>query len=339
MRLSLQMPTYGPFDLAIERARLAEDLGYDSLHCGHIASRDSFTSLAALATVTERIKLGTAVAPIYHRSPASMAQTAATVDEIAGGRFRLGLGVGHRVTMGDWHGQEIGSPTGEMREYVGLVRAILAGQEPPRGERWQTNFMFMNYGARPDIPIFQAALSPRMLRLAGEIADGVMLWVCHPGYIRDVVVPEVTTGRAKAGKSLDGFEIIPSVPTAVMGDREPVLDGVRNELHRYFSLPFYRAMFEKAGLSDAIAAYDAAAPDREAQKLALGEPVIGLLSAIGAGDEVRSALRRYIDAGSTSVAMSPVAGSDVEVTLREAASAIGDPAASPDPPRKPGLDR
>lgn len=129
--LSCQILPMVPFTEAVQYTRLAEELGYDSVLCSHIAARDSFTLLAGLAMHTDRIHLGTAVAPIYHRSPASMAQTAATLDELSGGRFRLGLGTGHRVTMGGWHGQDIGKPVPEMREYLAIVRAILAGQVPP----------------------------------------------------------------------------------------------------------------------------------------------------------------------------------------------------------------
>ena len=269
MSLSCLNPATEPFDAAVRYARLADELGYESINCPHIAARDSFTLLSALAMVTERVLLGTAVAPIYHRSPASMAQTAATVDEISGGRFRLGLGVGHRVTMGGWHGQEIGKATVEMREYMAIVRAILAGEPPPGGTRWSSNFAFMGFEPRADIPIYQAALSPGMLRLAGEIADGVLLWACPAQYVREVVVPEVSTGRERAGKPLEGFAILPCVPSAAGGDRATVLDGVRNELQRYFGLTFYRSMFEAAGFAEDVAAYDRATPDREAQKLAI----------------------------------------------------------------------
>src|SRR2546422_9328277 len=110
-----------------------------------------------------------------------------------------------------------------------------------------------------------------MLRLAGEIADGVLLWACPADYMRDVVVPEVTAGRERASKPLDGFEILAAIPSAVSDDRAAVLDGVRTELHRYFGLPFYRSMFEAAGFATDLAAYDAAAPDTEAQKLAISE--------------------------------------------------------------------
>lgn len=319
MLLSCAVPALEPFDAAVRYARMADELGYDSINCSHIASRDSFSVLAAVAMVTERVALGTTVAPIYHRSPASMAQTAATIDDLSGGRFRLGLGIGHRVTMEGWHGQEIGKPTAEMREYVAIVRAILAGMPPPAGKRWTSNFAFMGFEPRADMPIYQAALSPAMLRLAGETADGVLLWACPAHYVRDVVIPEVTAGRERAGKPLDGFEIIPAVPSAVGGDRERVMDGVRNELHRYFGLPFYRSMFEAAGFAGDLAAYDAAAPDREAQKLAISEAFIEQLCAIGDEDAVRRGVERYRAAGATNPIITGVLGSDYEATLRAAA--------------------
>ena len=106
----------------------------------------------------------------------------------------------------------------EIREYVGIVRAILAGEDPPRGERFQSNFRFGGFKPRPDIPIYVAALSPGMLRLAGEIADGAMLWLCSPDYIRDVVVPLVAEGRARRGKPLEGFDIVAAVPSAVTSE-------------------------------------------------------------------------------------------------------------------------
>lgn len=316
--ISCQIPAFAPFDVAVRLARRADELGYGSINCSHIAARDSFSLLSALAMVTSSALLGTAVAPIYHRSPASMAQTAATVDELSGGRLRLGLGVGHRSTMGGWHGQEIGRPVAEMREYVALVRALLAGEQPPQGDRWNSTFAFVGFTPRRDIDILLAGLSPAMLRLAGEVADGVLLWACTSDYVRDVVVPEVTAGRRAAGKDMAGFTISTAVPTAVGGDSAAVLDGVRSELHRYFGLPFYRAMFAAAGFEADLAAYDAA-PDPESQKLAIGERFIGKLCALGDPESVRAALGRHLDAGATEVILTAVWGTDFGAALEAAA--------------------
>jgi alkanesulfonate monooxygenase SsuD/methylene tetrahydromethanopterin reductase-like flavin-dependent oxidoreductase (luciferase family) len=323
--ISCSVPPFEPFTAAVGHARLAEELGYDAIMFSHIAARDSFTLASALAVHTERIRLATAVAPLYHRSPASMAQTAATVDDISGGRFRLGLGVGHRVTMGGWHGQQIGRPAAEMREYIGIVRAILAGQAPPPGERWSSNFAFVGFAPRRDIPIYQAALSPAMLRLAGEISDGVILWATPPQYVRDVVIPEIAAVRARAGKSLDGFEILAAVPSSVTENHGAAVAGIRSELHRYFGLPFYRTMFQAAGFAADLAAYDAAAPDVEAQKRAISEDFIDHLCAIGDPDTVRRGVQRYVDAGVTNPVLTAILGTDYNATLRTVAVDIAAP--------------
>ena len=326
MKISALIPTTGPIETVRRHAVLADQLGYDSVNCSHIAARDSFTTLSALACVVSSAALGTAVAPIYHRSPASMAQTAATVDDISGGRFRLGLGTGHRVTMAGWHGEDIGKPVAEMREYVILVRSLLAGKRAPAGQRWNSAFTFVGFNPRPDIPIYLAALSPAMLRLAGEIADGILLWACPSSYLRDVVIPEVTRGRERSGQDLAGFDICPAVPSAAGGDRGLAVAGVRAELHRYFGLPYYRAMFERAGYSADVAAYDAAAPDTEAQKAAISDAFIADLCAIGDAADVTAGISRYRSAGATNPVVTNVAGTDFEPTLR-AAARVPDPAA------------
>lgn len=317
--LSCSLPPMQPFYDLATFTRAAEEFGYESVFLSHIAARDSLTTAAGLAMITRRVRLGSGVAPLYHCSPASMAQRAATVDDISDGRFVLGLGVGHRTTMGGWHGQAIGDPVAEMREYVGIVRALLAGEEPQPGARWSTSFRFNGLVPRADLRIYQAALSPTMLRLAGEIADGVMLWACPPGYIREVVIPELALGRQRVGKSLEGFDVLAAIPSAITDDHDAAVDGVRAELHRYFGLPFYRKMFARAGYADDLVAYDAQST-LAGQKQAIGDGLIKHLAAVGSASDVRAVVQNYRDAGVTNPVISGVAGTDFLATLRGAAS-------------------
>jgi len=325
------MPGIGTFisagrslEQAIERVRLAESLGYDSTYVTHIAGRDSLTVLAAYAAATERIRLGTGVLPIYSRTPAATAQTAATIDELSGGRMVLGVGVSHRLTVEAWYGQSIDRPVAEMREYVGAIRAMFRGEEPPEGEKWPTKFRFMGYDVRPELPIYVAALSPNMLRLAGEIGDGVLLWLCDPPYVRDVVIPEVTKGRERAGKGLEGFDIVPAVPAAVTADRDATLERLRGDLVTYLSLPFYRSMLKRSGFGDEIAGFDEAiaAGDVERAKAAMSEAMLDSLGGFGGPAEVRGAVERYLDAGATSPGVSPVPTADFDATLAAGAELI-----------------
>lgn len=301
---------------SIERVKLAESLGYESVYVTHIAGRESLTVLTAYALATSRIRVGTGVVPIYTRTPATMAQTAATIDELSDGRLTLGLGVSHRPIVEGWHGQTIDRPVTEMREYAGIVRAILLGEDPPQGEKWRTGFRLVGLDPRPKLPIYLAALSPAMLRLAGEIADGVMLWLCSPQYIQDVVIPEVTAGRERAGLPLEGFDIVPAVPTALTDNRDVAYAAMRRDLVPYFGLPFYRAMIERSGFDSDVQAFDAAGGDFDAMQKSISAEFLDQLTAVGEQSDVRQGIERYRRAGATSPCVGPIPKTDFEATLQ-----------------------
>jgi len=294
-------------DAAIRRVKRAEELGYESVWVTHIAGRDSITLLTTYAANTERVRLGTGVIPIYARTPCNMAQSFATLDEFSGERGVAGLGVSHKPVVEGWYGQSIDKPLAEIREYVYIMRAIFRGEDPPPGEKFRTGFHFMGYEARPDLPIYLAGLSPGMLRLAGEIADGVVLWLCNPHYIRDVVVPTVREGREKAGKDMDGFEIVAAVPSAVTDDPTAALDQLRSELVTYFHLPYYRAMIERSGFD----------PDKGAT-----DDFIRLLAAVGPPDQAIESVRHYRDCGTTSPCVGGISGADFDATLEALAKSL-----------------
>src|SRR3954464_13276169 len=174
MALGCFVSTGKSLDRAVERVKLAEELGYESVYITQIAGRDALTVLTVYAVNTTRIRVGTGVLPIYTRTPATMAQTAATIDELSGGRPPPGRGVSHRPVVEGWYGQTIDKPVAEMKEYVAIVRAILRGEDPPPGERGRGGCLLGGLDPRPDLPIYGAALSPGMLRAVGEVCDGVI---------------------------------------------------------------------------------------------------------------------------------------------------------------------
>jgi alkanesulfonate monooxygenase SsuD/methylene tetrahydromethanopterin reductase-like flavin-dependent oxidoreductase (luciferase family) len=166
----------------------------------------------------------------------------------------------------------------------------------------------MGVEPRPDLPIYIAALSPGMLRLAGELADGVILWLCNPDYIREVVVPEVTKGRERAGKPLEGFDIVAAVPSAVTDDPGSAREQLRNDLVPYFHLPFYQAMIERSGFPT-----DAGAPDE----------FLDVLAAIGDAETATAAVERYREAGATSPCIGAVPRTEFDATLEALAPLAG----------------
>jgi alkanesulfonate monooxygenase SsuD/methylene tetrahydromethanopterin reductase-like flavin-dependent oxidoreductase (luciferase family) len=155
-----------------------------------------------------------------------------------------------------------------------------------------------------------------MLRLAGELADGVLLWLCNPEYIRDVVVPAVSEGRATAGKELEGFDIVAAVPSAVATDPEPPRERLRQELIPYFSLPFYRKMLERSGFEEDVKGYD----ERGAE--AISDRFLESLAAIGSAEEAAASVRRYRDAGANSPAIGGISKTDFDVTLEALAGCL-----------------
>lgn len=311
-------------ETALQRVELAERLAYESVYITHIAGRDSVTALMAYACRSERIRLGTGVMPIYSRTPVATAQSFATLDEFSGGRAVCGLGVSHRPVVEAWYGQTIDKPLRETREYVAILRAIFRGEDPPEGQRFRSAFHFMGYAARPDQPIYLAGLSPKMITLAGEIADGVVLWLCNPDYVRDVVKPAVSDGRAKAGKPLAGFDIVAAVPSAVTSEPQEARGRLRSELIPYFSLPFYRAMLERSGFEEDVAGFDRGMGEGgpDAAAAAISDRFLQTLAAVGSADEAGATVRRYRDAGVTSPCVGSIAQTDFDATLEALAGCL-----------------
>jgi len=282
-------------------AARADALGYGGVWVTHGSGRDALLVLAAYAHVAPRVELGTGVIPIYPRHPVLLAQEALTLAEVSGGRLRLGIGVSHRPAMEAGLGLDMGKPLDVMREYVAALRPALQGRVDHAGTRYQARWQSGMLALPAPPPIYLAALGPRMCELAGELADGVVLWLCAPEYIRRIALPAIRAGRQRAGKSLDGFVVVAAVPAAITLDRAAGLAAFKGELTRYLALPFYRAMLQESGFAAEVAAYDrapspAAVPDRVASALA----------AIGDFGTLRDFVAAHRAAGVTVPAIRPI---------------------------------
>ena len=212
MRLGLMMGYSGaevsiPLDLVLE----AEKLGYDSVWSAEAWGSDAATPLAYLAAKTTRIKLGTGILQLPGRSPACTAMTAMTIDALSGGRLILGLGTSGPQVCEGWHGVPFDKPLTWLREYIAIIRQILAREKPLEfaGERYQ--IPYRGPGAtglgkplksivhgRKDLPIYTGSMAPKSQALSAEIAQGMLLAFMHPERF-DVIEPNLTEGFAKAG--------------------------------------------------------------------------------------------------------------------------------------------
>jgi alkanesulfonate monooxygenase SsuD/methylene tetrahydromethanopterin reductase-like flavin-dependent oxidoreductase (luciferase family) len=261
--------------------------------------------LAAYAHATRRVGLGTGVVPIYPRHPVAMAQEAATLAELTGGRLRLGIGVSHGPSMGEALGLDMARPLEVMREYVTVLRAALTGRARFAGRYYRVAWEGAFRPPSPSPPLLLAGLSAPMLELAGELADGVVLWLCAPAYIRDVAIPALTRGRERAGKRLDGFEVVAAVPAAATADVTGATALFREELVRYLGLPYYRTMLRASGFGVALTAFDR---DRQRGRPAdaVSKELTDALGAIGDPAAVRASVDAYRAAGVTLPAVRPI---------------------------------
>jgi len=311
-RLAVFNPAVRTLDESIARAKAAEGLGYESVWTTQMPdARDASLVLAAYAANTSRVKLGTGVLPIYTRHPTAMVQMAASLDELSNGRFILGIGISHKVTVESMWGLRLENPVEAMREYVTIVReGLTEGRSNFDGRHFSAHSVYTG-PRRPEVPLMISALNPRMLDLAGELADGIVLYMCTPAYVRDQVVPAVRAGRERAGKTLDGFEIVAAVPVCLTANRAAGQDVFRKTVVRYAALPFYRKMMDASGLGP------------ELEKDPIGEGALDELAGIGDEARVREIIERYREAGVTLPGVGPFGGHDgakgFEATLEAAA--------------------
>jgi len=314
---------------AVERVRLAESLGYESVWATQTIARDPLQVMARYATATTTIGLCTGVVPIMTRHPVQLAMEAATLDEIAGGRFSLGIGISHRLTVETMWGLTLDHPVERMEEYTTILRQIFAGGTGFEGAHYTARFAFGRLTPRADLPIFFAAMGPRMLRLATRLADGVVLWMCSPDHIRRTIRPTLEKELAEAGRSFERFDIVAPVPAAVTGDPASARAAFRAFALPYTQLPFYRKELDGAGFGDELASVDerTAAGDHEGALAGLSDRLVDAFAGIGDAATVRAKVEEYRSAGATLPTVGPIpsrgqAGS-VEATLEAAAETSG----------------
>lgn len=247
MRLGLSFGYSGAkIELPMDIIQEADRLGYHVVWSAEAYGSDAVTPLAWIGALTQRIHLGTAIMQMPGRTPANTAMTATTLDQLSGGRFILGLGLSGPQVVEGWHGVSYGKPLVKTREYVEIVRRIFKRQEPLtfQGEYYQIPYQGTDatglgkplkstiYG-RADLPIYLAAIGPKNVTLAAEIADGWLPILFSPEHYESVFGDQVREGLAKAGKDLAHFDISPSVTVVIDDDMDQARNQVRPMLALY----------------------------------------------------------------------------------------------------------
>lgn len=280
----------------LERCQLAEKIGLDSVWLVQLPNmRDTQSLLSAMAVLTNRIQLGTGIAPLYTQPPVVLAQTAATIDEMSGGRFNLGIGMGHRLTA-EWSlGVPLGPAVPAMREYLTIVTSLFKQGEVHLDGKYYKGHARYGSPRRAELGTYLGALNPRMCELAGEVADGLLLWMCTVNYVRDVAIPHLRKGLERSGRDLDGFPVVVFAPGAVSEDHADDLELLRNYLSTYARVPNYRKMYETSGYGHAMATGE------------VGDDLLNAVGVVGSAADVSARVDEFQAAGATEVVLAPMA--------------------------------
>jgi probable F420-dependent oxidoreductase len=228
----------------VELARLAEQEGFGTVTAGEIAGAEALVLLGAIAQATRRIRIGSGVIAIYNRSPVLTGMAFASLGSLAPGRVFAGIGTGSHRVVEDWNGRELRAPLRTMREFVEILRAVLAGERVAYdGEELHVTDYRLQHPLVPRVPVFVAAFHPGMLRLAGAIADGVMLalWPADELAARVAAIHE---GARAVGRDPAQVEITASVHAYVGPRVDEALDRFRRFVLEYAVRPTHRAAYE-----------------------------------------------------------------------------------------------
>ena len=343
MRLGLSLGYQTAWSTPADHLALAQEadrLGFSVVWAAEAYGSDVPTVLAWVAAHTTRMDVGSAILQIPARQPTMAAMTAATLDTLSGGRFRLGLGVsGPQVSEG-WHGVRFAKPLRRTREYLDIVRLAVAGLRVeydgefytlplPDGPGKPLKLSFTPLRER--IPTYLAAVGPKNLELAGELADGWLAVFLTPEHAAEQLA-SIAAGRARAGRTLDGFDVVPSVPVVVGEDVAACAELVRWYAALYVGgmgsreQNFYNQLATRMGYADAAREVQELYLAKQHRDAAAAVPLefIDRTSLLGPVDRIAARMREYAAAGVTTLSVTLFAA-DVESgvqTLREAAQAL-----------------
>jgi F420-dependent oxidoreductase-like protein len=247
MRIGLLINGPGIDDVKRE-VQEAVDAGFATVWMSQIFGLDALTALAVVGhEVPGNIELGTAVIPTYPRHPIVLAQQAMTAQAASGGRLVLGIGLSHQMVIEGMYGISFDKPARHMREYLSALLPLLRGEQGQyEGKTLKATTMgpLTIPGSTP-MPVLLAAMAPRMLELAGAVADGTALWMTGPATVADHIVPRITAAAEKAGKPAPRISV--GLPVSVTDDPDGAREKAGAMFQIYGMLPSYRAMLDKEG--------------------------------------------------------------------------------------------
>jgi len=242
----------------IKRVQIAEEVGVEAVFTAETWGRDQFSLLTQVALATSKIKFGTGIAPVFGRSPAVLAMTAATLDELSGGRMIIGLGTSGARVIEHWHGEPFEKPLQRMKEYCEIINLVVAGEKVfYDGEifKLRRGFKLLFEPVRKHIPIYIASISPVSMRQVGAVADGWMPIYWPKSKFRSGM-DTVRAGARKAGRPESAVECVATLTLAINDDPEKAKVQAAGGISWYVTNmgDFYHRMLSRNGFPDEVAA-------------------------------------------------------------------------------------
>ena len=287
----------------LKLAQQAEQAGFDSVFTVEFFNQHAFAVLGAIAATTSRVTIGTGIANAFTRSPLVHATAAMDLDELSNRRMVLGLGSGTARMNIDWWGMPFEKPAARMKELIELLRAAFAAGNGFgfrfKGRFWDIKIpVFTRPGARPDLPIWTAAVNLPMIRSAGAAADGL---VGHPiatrRWHREVTLPTLRTAEAAAGRANGSCRLVPYLMTSLNPDRAVAVQDAKQQIGFYYTVKVYHRILEFHGLPDVAAACRAALAsfDIQAMAAAIPDSLVDEIAIACTPDEARDRLAQWKD--------------------------------------------
>ncbi|MBT6426131.1 MAG: LLM class flavin-dependent oxidoreductase, partial [Rhodospirillaceae bacterium] len=248
-RIAVTLPAGTSVADTIERVKWAEANGYEDGWMGDAGPPDVTTLTAALAAHTQTLRLGIAVVPVYSRTPAVLAASANTLGQLLPGRFVMGLGASSQTIMDQWHGVPLEKPLTRVKETTVMVRSMLAGEKSDFDLSTLHSHGYRQPPLEQDVPLYLAALRPKMIEMAAEIGDGVIfnLW---PKKALAKMIEHVAIGAERAGKDPQEVEVVNRHMVLVTDDKDAAVDAFRARMAPYYATPVYNNFLAWAGYED-----------------------------------------------------------------------------------------
>lgn len=298
MRIGIFVGTIGSapdFEGLVQQAVAAEKDGFDSFWSAQVLGVDALTLFAVAGQRTRRIELGTAVVPIFTRHPLVMAQQGLTTNAATGGRLTLGIGLSHKPVVEERFGMEFDRPALRMQEYLAVLHALVhRGEVDFQGQVYRVRATLQVPGGSP-FPVVVAALGPRMLRIAGQIAQGTITWMVGRKALETHIVPGIQRAASEAGRP--GPRICVAVPIAVTSDPPAAYERAARAFQRYGQLPSYRRMLDLEGVegpAEIAVIGDEAQVERQLRALADAGATDLVASIFPVGDDAAGARTRAL---------------------------------------------